>query len=533
MVHDNILVVLSLLFAVILLQALSKRLGVSFPILLVLGGLGISLIPGLPVVRMDPDLVLLLILPPLLYEAAWYTSWKDFWHLRIAIFLQAFGLVLFTSTAVAVAAHAAGFPWAVGFLLGGIISPPDAVAASSVLKGLAVPKNAVTLLEGESLVNDASSLVVFRFALAAILTGQFSFGTAAGQFLVVAIGGIVIGLAIALAMFALHRKLKASPSTDTTLTLMSPYLMYMVAERFHTSGVLAVVAGGLYLSARSHEFLQGSSGVEAKGVWSTTTFLLNGIVFVMIGLQLPAVAAVLGPGELRGAVLYGLAASLLAVVVRIVWVFSAAYARQVVPGMKPHQRVPSWKFVFLVAWAGMRGVVSLASALAIPLTLDDGSAFPHRPLLVVVTFVVILFTLVVQGLSLPAIIRWLRFDSEGLGNHHEQRHALAKRLAEVSLAHLRAHYTDVSMNNDRIAKLLEHYESALHPHSVEGDNEHDAEANAHAKFNMFKKVVRELAVLQREEVIRLRRAGIFDHEVTLAREHALDLELARIEQAAH
>ena len=215
--------------------------------------------------QLDPDLVFLIFLPPLLYEAAWYTSWKDFWRLRGAISLQAFGLVLFTSTAVALLAHAIipGFSLALGFLLGGIISPPDAVAATSVLHGLRVPRTAVTILEGESLINDASSLIVFRFALAAVLTGSFVATEVAAQFFVVTGGGVAIGLAVALAVLLLHRCTPTTPSIDASLTVMTPYLMYLTAERFHASGVLAVVAGGLYLSSRSHEFLSGQSRVQA------------------------------------------------------------------------------------------------------------------------------------------------------------------------------------------------------------------------------------------------------------------------------
>ena len=252
MLADQILVVISLLFGIAMLTMLSEKLQVSYPILLVISGLLISLIPGMPSLRLQPDLVFLIFLPPLLYAAAWNTSWTDFWKMRRAIALLSFGLVFFTSAAVALVSHAIipDFTLAFGFLLGGIVSPPDAVAATSVLQGLKVPRRVVTILEGESLVNDASSLIVFRFALAAIITGQFTFADASRQFALVAGMGIVIGLVIAYLVYLIHRFFPTTASIDAALTLITPYTMYITAEHFHFSGVLSVVSGGLFLTYR-------------------------------------------------------------------------------------------------------------------------------------------------------------------------------------------------------------------------------------------------------------------------------------------
>jgi CPA1 family monovalent cation:H+ antiporter len=388
MLHHELLLVLSLLFAIGVLHVLSSRLGISYPILLVLGGLALSQIPGAPHVSLDPELVFLVFLPPLLYEAAWFTPWKEFWRLRGPIALQAFGLVLFTATAVALFAHAIipDFSLALGFMLGGIISPPDAVAATSVLHGMRVPRIAVGILEGESLVNDAASLIVFRFALAAVLTGSFVVLDVVGDFFLVSLGGVAVGLAVALLVYRVHRLLPSAPSVDASLTVMTPYLMYLAAEGIHCSGVLAVVAGGLFLSARSHDFLSATSKVQANFVWSTLVFLLNGFVFILIGLQLPRITEGLGPGALPGATRYALAISLLTIVVRFVWVFAAAGALRLRRSRSADAPDPDWKALVVVAWAGMRGVVSLASALAVPLALADGADFPHRHLILFITF---------------------------------------------------------------------------------------------------------------------------------------------------
>ena len=296
MLQDNLLIILSLLFTVSMLSMLSQKLGISYPIFLVVAGLAIGFLPGIPPIRLQPDLVFLVFLPPLLYAAAWNTSWKDFWQSRRSISMLAFGLVIFTSATIAVVAHALipDFSLAMGFLLGGIISPPDAVAATSVLQNLPVPKRVVTLLEGESLINDASSLIVFRFALAAITTGQFVLWKAGTDFFLVSIIGIIIGLAIAHVVYAVHRFLPTTPSIDTALTIISPYLMYIAAEHFHYSGVLAVVSGGLFLSFRSHEIFAYGSRIQIMPVWETLVFILNGLVFILIGLQLPDIISGLG-----------------------------------------------------------------------------------------------------------------------------------------------------------------------------------------------------------------------------------------------
>jgi len=352
-IQDNLLLVLALLFTITMLTMVSSKLKISYPIFLVIGGLLISLFPGIPDVRLNPDLVFLIFLPPLLYSAAWNTVWTDFWKSRRPISLLAFGLVIFTSTLVAILSHAIipDFPLAYGFLLGGIISPPDAVAATSVLQGLKVPKRVVTILEGESLVNDASSLIVFRFALMAITTGEFFLWDATKTFFMVAVMGIVIGVAIALIVYAIHRFFPTTAAIDAALTLITPYVMYITAEHFHFSGVLSVVSGGLFLGYRSQEIFSYESRLNSVALWQTLIFLLNGFVFILIGLQLPTISRGLGNYSITEAIFYGVIISLLTIIIRIVWVFPGAYIpRFLFKSIRQNEPNPGWKSVLLVAW---------------------------------------------------------------------------------------------------------------------------------------------------------------------------------------
>src|ERR1051326_2814617 len=288
---DTAEILVLLLASVAALPFLAQRLTIPYPILLVLGGLAIGFIPGLPSVRLSPGLVLLIFLPPLLFAQAWMTPWREFWKYRRPIFLLAVGLVLFTTTAVALAAHALmGLPLAAGFLLGAIVSPPDAVAASAIAERFRLPRRIVTILEGESLVNDATGLVAYKFALAAVLTGAFSFAQASLQFLFVALGGIALGWGVGWGSARLFERIK-DESVLITLSLLVPYVGYLTAERFEVSGVLAAVTSGLYLGRRAPQMLNASTRLQAGGFWGMLVFLLNSVVFLLIGLQLPAIWA--------------------------------------------------------------------------------------------------------------------------------------------------------------------------------------------------------------------------------------------------
>lgn len=528
MLQDNLLLIISLLFAVSMLAMLSEKLHISYPIFLVIAGLIISLIPGIPHITLDPDMVFVIFLPPLLYEAAWNTSWNDFWSFRRPIGMLASGLVIFTAGSVAMVAHLMipGVSLALGFVLGGIISPPDAVAATSVLKNLKIPKRLLTILEGESLVNDASSLIVFRFALAAVFTGQFVLWQAGVDFLLVAFMGILVGLVIAHIVYAIHRWLPTTASIDTAITLISPYLMYIAAEHFHFSGVLAVVSGGLFLSYRSHDIFTYSTRLQTQSVWSVLGFLLNGIVFIMIGLQLPAIVKGLGQYSLQSAIFYGIIISLVTIIVRIAWVYPGAYLpRMLSSRIRKKEINPGWKGVFIVGWSGMRGVVSLASALAIPFSMTGGAAFPHRNLILFITFVVILFTLVLQGLSLPLLIRLLKMDVHE--NEEEQKQAIRLRLANAVVGYIDTQYPDEANSIEAFTRLKGRYERMIEITSRKLEKI-DGEESSPSFLPRYRQLLLELIGIQRNELAQMRHDNTYSNELLRSKEFELDLEEARM-----
>jgi Na+/H+ antiporter len=407
--------VLALLAVAVGLGVVARRMGVPYPILLVLGGLLLGLQPWVPTVALDPQVVFLLFLPPLLYAAAFQTEWADFRkHLR-AITLLAVGLVLFTTAVVAAVAHyVVGLPWPCAFVLGAIVSPPDAVAAVAVTRRLGVPPVIVTLLEGESLVNDATALVVLRVAVAAVAAGTFSAADAGAQFLLVAAGGIAIGLVGGWLAVWLHNWLDRHERADArlmiTVTLLTPFAVYLPAEHLHVSGVLAAVTAGLWVGTRCEEVFRPELYEEARAVWEWIEFLLNSLIFILIGFALRPVLDGLSdshaPLDLLG---YAAAVSAAVVLARLAWMYPGAYLprwldRVILGHGEPY---PSPRAVFVVGWTGMRGVVSLAAALSLPVATADGKPFQGRDLIQFLTFWVIFATLVGQGLTLPWVVRRL------------------------------------------------------------------------------------------------------------------------------
>lgn len=528
MLQNQVLLILSLLFVVSMLSMLSQKLRISYPIFLVVAGLLISLIPGTPEVNLEPEVVFIIFLPPLLYAAAWNTSWNDFWANRRPIGLLSFGLVIFTSAAVAFTATAMipGFTLALGFLLGGIVSPPDAIAATSVLQGMKVPRRSITILEGESLVNDASSLIVFRFALATILTGQFVVWKAGAEFVLVAIMGIVIGLLIAFAENLIHRFLPTTPSIDTAITLISPYLMYIIAEHFHFSGVLAVVSGGLFMSWRSHEVFSYNTRIQTTSVWNTLVFILNGVVFILIGLQLPGIVEGLEENTLMQSFKYAVVISLVTIVIRILWVFPGAYVpRMLSKKIREKEIRPPPNSVFLVAWSGMRGVVSLAAALSVPLALADGRTFPYRNLILFITFSVILVTLVIQGLSLPLMLKWLKIEVPE--DEHAQEQEIRLRLANVALEHIEHNYAAEAEKIDAFVRLRDRYKRMAEISSRKLDKEEELKKRPEF-LHKYREMLLELVHARRIELNKMRHENQFPEELIRNKEEELDLEEARL-----
>ncbi|NLR58622.1 Na+/H+ antiporter [Chitinophaga polysaccharea] len=441
LVIEYILLVFIILFFVLL----ARQLKIAYPIVLVLGGLLVSQFHFLPSIQINPELILLIFLPPLLYEAAWYTSWKEFWRWRRVITSFAFLIVVFTSLVVAVVSKALipGFTLALGFLLGGIVSPPDAVSATTILKYVKVPKRISAILEGESLMNDASSLIVFSFAQTAVMTGVFVFHEALGSFVVAIVVGVAIGLAVAVVYYGIHRWLPTSAQMDVVLTLTAPYVMYIAAESLHGSGVLAVVSGGLFLSSRSMRILNYRSRLQGANTWATLGFLLNGLVFMLIGLELPVIIRELGTVSIGAAIKYGCIITGALIVTRLCCtlgasVFTVFISRYITTA----DNRPGWKGPVIIGWAGMRGVVSLAAALSIPVLMNNGQPFPQRNLVLFITFTVILLTLVVQGLTLPLVIRWVKMeDPDKVWSTEEQEEKIREALVDHSIQYLDAHHT--------------------------------------------------------------------------------------------
>ncbi|QJB40576.1 Na+/H+ antiporter [Chitinophaga oryzae] len=529
--HHSLLLVLTLLFVVFMLVMLGQRLKISYPIFLVLAGLGIGFIPGLPAMEIDPDMVFTIFLPPLLYEAAWYTSWNDFWKWKRPIMMLAFGAVIFTSCIIAYVSHSMipGFTLALGFLLGGIISPPDAVAATSVLKHLKVPKRAMTILEGESLINDASSLIVFRFAAAAVVSGHFVMQEAVGQFFLSAGMGVVIGLAVAYVMYLIHRWLPTTPSIDSALTVMTPYFIYLAAEQFHFSGVLAVVSGGLFLSYRSHlVFPDGATRMQMLGVWSTLIFVLNGIIFMLIGLELPTIVHALGDYSIGDAIRYGLIIAFLTIAVRLLWVYPGAFIpRMLSKKIRTQESSPGWKGPLVVGWAGMRGVVSLASALSVPLL------FPHRNLIIFITFIVILVTLVFQGLTLPWLIKLIKVgEIDDITPLAEQEAGMRLAMMKVALQRLEEKYSVEAADNELVGFLKKDLEHNINSTSARLESL-ECDDTEKAEVDLYHSVLMDIYARQRQELFRLRQHNTFSDEVIRSQEMQLDLDEMKIKRPGH
>lgn len=454
-----------LVLIIIGLIMLANKLRIAYPIVLVLGGLVLSFVNTFSHITIDPELIFFIFLPPLLYEAAWQTSWKEFWKWRRIIMSFAFPIVIITSTVVAFASSAIipGFTLALGFLLGGIVSPPDAVSATTILRQVKAPKLLVSIAEGESLLNDASSLIVFRFALAAVITGQFHFQEAATSFVLVIVMGTLIGLAIGLIFYAIHRWLPTTSSIEIVLTLITPYCMYYAAEYFHFSGVLAVVAGGLLLSSKRQTMLNYRSRLEGVNVWTSFVFVLNGLIFFLIGLQLPSVTEQLGDISLGTAIGYGLAVSLVLIVVRLASTFGASlFTRFMSRFITVADANPGWKGPMIFGWSGMRGVVSLAAALSIPLYINETEPFPHRNLILFITFIVILVTLVLQGLTLPWVIRKVNVEeAEGSIPEQQQEKIIQKKMAHYSLQFLEEKHGEHLLDNEHFNNLKAKLKSEL------------------------------------------------------------------------
>ena len=527
MLHDLLPFGLIMVFIIVLLNIWAAKLKIAYPILLVLAGLGISFIPGLPVIHIDPDLIFFIFLPPLLYEASWTVSFKEMkkWWRIIGSF--AFLVVFFTAFLVAITANhfIPGFSIALGFVLGGIVSPPDAVSTGAITKFVKIPKSTSAILEGESLLNDASSLIVFRFALVAVGTGQFIWQTAVVDFIWMLVGGIGTGLLVAFIFMRIHKKWSTDRVSDTALTLIAPYLMYWLAEQAHCSGVLAVVSGGLLLSAQRLNFLSSSSRITGYSVWQSFVFILNGIVFLIIGLELPEIIAGIKANgiPLETAIGYGLIITLVLILARMISAYFAFFATRIFrPSIAKNFKTDRRSLMTPLAlgWTGMRGVVSLAAALSIPLQLN-GEPYPHRNLILFITFEAILLTLVVQGLTLPWVISKFK-PFQGLANlehdEHETRQQIKKGLKQYVYDHVKNKYEKEEkwQGHAGMERVLKHWENQANTQDIRWIDED------------IKIVLLEMFELQRAYLHELNKDPKIDEEIIRQQVYQIDLEEERI-----
>ncbi|GAB3902258.1 Na+/H+ antiporter [Larkinella knui] len=532
----NLEIVLILMAILAALASVTQKLRIPYPILLVIAGLVLGFIPSIPDIHLESEVVFLIFLPPLLYEAAGNISWHEFKAYRRPIGLLAVWLVFLTTVAVAVVAHEfiPGFTWPLAFVLGAIISPPDAVAATSATRGLGLPKRLITILEGESLVNDASALIAYRYAVAAVTSGSFVLWQAGLQFLIVALGGIAIGIAIGYLFSHIHNKLE-NPTVATTITLLLPFLAYLAAEHLGTSGVLAVVSAGLYLSWNSYEIYSFQTRMQINGFWNILIFLLNGFVFILIGSQLPVILKTIGNESLTLLIGYGLLISFVAIVTRIIWIFPLAYIYALLDRRKKNLHRFSPNELFITSWAGMRGVVSLATALALPVTLSNGHSFPMRNEILFISFMVIFVTLVLQGLTLPFFIRRLNVQ-EPMEKTVLEEKKIRLAITTSSITFIEGELS-MNLHDEVLSELKTRFEQQTnYLNGVLRVDEKPKKGDVLKAPNFFKEFVEsELAIVnhQRALIIQWHKEGRYSEESIRRIEQELDIRSLSLQTQLH
>lgn len=516
---------LSMLGVLVVVAIIARRLDIAPSILLVLAGIGIALVPGLPKIELAPQLVLLGFLPPLIYTAGVAMSWREFRFNLRPITLLAFGCVVFTTCAVAAAVHfILGVPWAVGFLLGAIVAPPDVVAPLAIARRLGLPRRLLVVLEGEGLANDATALVLYRFTVAAISTGVFSLPQAMGTFALIVVGEITYGVGVGWLMLRLRRWVR-DPRSEIILFLMTPYLAYWVPEHLGGSGVLSTVAAGLYVSWNGPLLIPSATRLQGIFFGDLFIYIIEGFVFLLTGLQARTLVERLDMLALRDVILATLLTTAIVIAARFIWVFPATYLpRRLSASLARRDPSPPWQQTFVMAFTGVRGVVSLAAALAIPFTVASGDPFPYRDLILFVTFGVIIFTLIGQGLMLPSVIRWLglarRVSEE---RRRETQAELAARHEALDVARERLLQLAAERNlPENIIALLQSRQDTRHeqfPRSVDEGFETMA---------LLAELRIQLIAAERRHLYQLLRDGKLTDESRRRLERELDLEEAAI-----
>ena len=527
-IHAAELIALLLLVLVVAFAVLAQKIRTPYPIVLVIAGLGLSFLPGIPKVQLNPEVVFLVVLPPLLYSGAWQTSWRDFRENFVSIFMLAVGLVAFTAIGVAFAAPwvFAGFDWRLGLVMGAVLSTTDAIAATAIARRLGLPKRIVDILEGESLVNDATGLVALTFAVALVVTGErptVAQGILRLTYLILA--GIAIGLVIGLVVEWFERRLDDGP-IEITVSIVVPYIVYLAAEAAHASGVMAVIACGLYLARKSSEFFSPTVRIQAWAVWDSLTFVMNGLVFMAIGLQLPYVIGELKDYKLSSLVLDGLALSVILILLRLIWMYPGAYMANLIRRKVLGQKVamPGLRQIFVVGWTGMRGVVALAAAISLPEALDNGAAFPQRNMIIFLTFAVIIVTLVGQGLTLPPLIRALGL-SGGIASHEEE-HKARQKILRAALARLNQEREN---DSDEFAEV---YDSLVKMYETKIDkfaDDHTPQTmRARNHMEKHSHLLHEMVRVERRTAVHLRNEGEINDDLLRQLEREMDLTEERL-----
>ena len=518
------LIILALLVAAAGLAVLARVIDVPYPITLVVGGAAVGFLPGMPEVELDPDLVLLIFLPPLLYGAAFFTSLRDLRRNARPIALLSIGVVAVTMVAVAAVAHyAIGLGWAESFVLGAIVSPTDAVAPTEILRRINAPRRLLTVVEGENLTNDWTALVLYRFAVAAVVSGSFSLWEAGLKFVWSGVGGLLIGLLAGRIIREVRRRID-DPPTEMTISILSGYAAYLPAEELGVSGVIAAVTIGIYMGWHTPELTTPLMRLQGVAIWEILTFLLNAVLFLLVGFQLPAVIDSLrghSTGELIG---WALLVSAVVIGVRLVWQFTVVYIIRAIDRRAVQRaRRTDWRERLAVGWAGMRGSVSLAAALALPLKTDSGAPFPERDLLIFLAFAVIIATLVGQGLTLGPLIRRLGVRDDG----SEEREELAARIRLAEAAIARAEELEGAdwLRSDTLERVRGLYDYRRRRFGAREDGDGDVYEE---RSGNYIRLMYELFDAQREELIGLRNRGEISDEVRRRVERELDLEESRL-----
>jgi CPA1 family monovalent cation:H+ antiporter len=521
--HQPELVLLLLLVFVVGFGTIAQRLKTAYPIVLVIGGLLLSVVPRLPHVSLDPDLIFVVMLPPLLFSAAFNTSWRDFRHNLVSILLLAFGLVAFTTVGVGLTAHwlIPGFDWRLGMVLGAVISPTDAIAATAIAKRVRLPEHIVDILEGESLVNDGSGLLALEFAVAMVVSGHVpSAPEAAWRLAYLTTAGIATGLVLGKIVYIFEKWIDDAP-IEITASIVVPYLAYLGAEAIHASGVLSVVACGLYLGWRCWFYLSSTARLQSWATWNTFTFILNGIAFLLIGLQLHGVIAGIRSVSTEALAFSAAIVAIVVILLRLAWVYPGAHLSFLLLRTFLHRPTSplSSRGIFITGWTGMRGVVSLAAAISLPEIVTGGKPFPQRNMIIFLTFCVIFVTLVLQGLTLPALIRRLGLSRETQTNPEEQA-ARRKmiRCALEQLEHMRAE--DRPELDSMYEHVAEHYRARL---AVVGGGEQEPEESRPADLKRYREITGKLRQVERSTAVKLRNENAINDAVLRKLEGELDL----------